>query len=449
MKTRTKTTQVNPVIYPILILVLSLLASSCQADPNGALSASGRIEAREVSISPEMGGRVVEVVVDEGDQVSTGDVLFRLDDSLKLAEKSAAEAALAAAQAGVQTAQTSLEAARLQYDAVLDEALETERPNRTQDWSQNPPDRFDQPGWYFNKSEQIQALQVEVEAAGQALSQAEDLLKSKEGQVGNTQFLKAEERLSQARVAYQLAQVMLDLAGDASDGQKLRDSAQKAFDDAENELDDAQQAYDDTLTAEGVDEILNARAEVTLAQERYSRAQDDLRRMQTGADSPRVKNAGKSVDQAQDTLSQAQAAVKQAQAQLDLVNLQIDKLTVYAPQDGVVLTRSLQPGEVAQAGMTAMTVADLGELTITVYLSEDRYGEVSLGEQAALHVDSFPNDTFSAVVTRISDKAEYTQRNVQTQEERQTTVYAIELKVQNPTNQLKPGMPVDVEFSGG
>jgi hypothetical protein len=51
-----------------------------------------------------------------------------------------------------------------------------------------------------------------------------------------------------------------------------------------------------------------------------------------------------------------------------------------------------------------------------------------------------------AVVTRIADQAEYTPRNVQTQEERQTTVYAIELEVSNPDGKLKPGMPVDVTF---
>ena len=450
MKTRLISTPVQPMIHPslILFLLLSLLASSCQADTSQALTASGRIESRETSISPELGGRVNEVLVDEGDSIRAGDVLFRMDDSLKLAEKMAAQAALEAAQASVQTARTGLEAAQLQYEMVLDEALEAERPTRTQDWTQKPPERFDQPGWYFDKTERLQALQAEMDAAGQALSQAEDLLKNKEGQVGSVHFLQAEERLSKARVSYQLAQVMLDLAGDASDSEKLKDSAQKIFDDAERELDDAQQAYDDTLTAEGVDEILNARAEVTLARERYNRAQDDLRMLQTGAESPRVKSAAKSVDQAQASFAQTEAAVKQAQAQLDLIDKQIEKLTVFAPQDGVVLTRSLQPGEVAQAGMTAMTTANLEELTITVYLPENRYGDVSLGEQAALRVDSFPNETFSAVVTRIADKAEYTPRNVQTQEERQTTVYAIELKVENPTNQLKPGMPVDVEFSG-
>jgi multidrug resistance efflux pump len=121
-------------------------------------------------------------------------------------------------------------------------------------------------------------------------------------------------------------------------------------------------------------------------------------------------------------------------------------LTVSAPVDGVVLTRSAQPGEVVQAGVPVMTIAKLDTLTVTVYISEDRYGEVKLNDDASLSVDSFPNETFSATVTRIADQAEYTPRNVQTKEERQTTVYAVELSVENPDGKLKPGMPVDVTF---
>jgi multidrug resistance efflux pump len=81
-----------------------------------------------------------------------------------------------------------------------------------------------------------------------------------------------------------------------------------------------------------------------------------------------------------------------------------------------------------------------------VYLSEDRYGEVNVGDEVSLTVDSFPNETFTAVVTRIADQAEYTPRNVQTKEERQTTVYAIKLEASNSDGKLKPGMPVDVTF---
>ncbi len=119
---------------------------------------------------------------------------------------------------------------------------------------------------------------------------------------------------------------------------------------------------------------------------------------------------------------------------------------VYSPISGVVLTRTIEPGEVIQAGLTTLVVGELDQLTVTVYLSEDRYGQVNLGDAAELSIDSFPDILFNAEVTRISDQAEYTPRNVQTQEERQNTVYAVKLSVPNPDGKLKPGMPADVVF---
>ena len=128
-------------------------------------------------------------------------------------------------------------------------------------------------------------------------------------------------------------------------------------------------------------------------------------------------------------LEVAKTSVKQVQAQMSALEAQMEKLVVDSPLEGVILVRSVQPGEVIQAGMTTMTIAKLDTLTVTVYISEDRYGEVRLGNSAILSVNSFPDETFNATVTRIADQAEYTPRNVQTREERQTTVYAVELSV--------------------
>ena len=63
-----------------------------------------------------------------------------------------------------------------------------------------------------------------------------------------------------------------------------------------------------------------------------------------------------------------------------------------------------------------------------------------------MKVDSFPNETFTAKVTRIADQAEFTPRNVQTAEGRATTVFAVKLAVDNAGGKLKPGMPADVYF---
>jgi multidrug efflux pump subunit AcrA (membrane-fusion protein) len=117
---------------------------------------------------------------------------------------------------------------------------------------------------------------------------------------------------------------------------------------------------------------------------------------------------------------------------------------VRTPIDGVVLTRAFEPGEITAAGSTMLVVGDLSVMTLTVYVPEDRYGQVSLGQDYPVSVDSFPGEVFLGRVTHIADQAEFTPRNVQTVAGRKNTVYAIRLTIDNPTLQLKPGMPADV-----
>jgi HlyD family secretion protein len=85
---------------------------------------------------------------------------------------------------------------------------------------------------------------------------------------------------------------------------------------------------------------------------------------------------------------------------------------------------------------------------MTVYVPEDRYGRIQLGQQAAITVDSFPGESFSGTVQRIAEQAEFTPRNVQTAEGRASTVFAVELSIANESGKLKPGMPADVDFEG-
>jgi len=430
----------------LLIIALLLTTVGCVPTQSEALQASGQIEATEIAIAPELSGRVTDVYVSEGDSVKTGDPLLKLDDSLLQSEKQSAQAALDSANANVRAAQVTLDAAQLQYNLTLDASLAEEASTRISIWDESKPTEFDQPVWYFSKAERIQATQDEVDAAKTAFDDVMTKLTDTEAKAGSAEFLAVEATLAQARIAFQNAKDVLDNTSGTSDGQSLRDAAQVIYDEKKIDLEDAQKDYDDALTTEGAQDVMDARADAVIAQETYDSALDKLRALQTGADSPSVQTAAKAVDQAQAQLELAQASVTAAQANLDMFNIQMDKLTVLAPMDGVILTRSIHVGEVAQAGAATLTIADLSKLTVTVYLPEDRYGEVNVGDEVSFTADSFPNETFNAVVTRIADQAEFTPRNVQTKEERQTTVYAIELEVNNADGKLKPGMPVDVIF---
>ena len=437
---------------PAIILVLLVIfvggyygLQNLFAEEDAGLSASGTIEAVSVKVSPELGGSVSAVMVAEGDLVQAGDLLLTQDDTIWQAQRDIALAGLDAAEAAVRTAETALAAAETNYDLMLDTVQKEDARSRTADWTTDAPDDFDQPSWYFNKDEQMAAAEVAVADALAVLEAAQaDLERVLERKTGED-FLAIEKALMDARQNYLIAEELLARAKDGNDND-LVDAAQILLDEDLIDLEDAQEDYDDFLATDDAADILEARADVTVAQEYYEIAIDHLLSFDTGDQSPKLVSAQRAVDQAQAVYAQSQTAVAQAKANLALLDVQIAKLTTYAPVSGTILTRNVEPGEFVQPGATLLVLADLSDLKITVYLPEDRYGEISLGQTATLSVDSFPGEIFSATVVYISSDAEFTPRNVQTVEGRSSTVYAVKLKVDDPEGKLKPGMPADVVF---
>jgi HlyD family secretion protein len=152
------------------------------------------------------------------------------------------------------------------------------------------------------------------------------------------------------------------------------------------------------------------------------------------------------VSAAQAQAEAARGQVAAAQAAVNVVDEQMARMTIAAPADGVVLSRAIEPGEVALPGGALLVLGDLGHLTVTVYLPEDEYGRIMVGQEARVAVDSFPGRTFAGTVQRIADRGEFTPRNVQTPAGRRTVVFAVKVGVANPGGELKPGMPADVTF---
>jgi len=472
----------RPPVPAIIVIVLLIIVSSyfvvtqTLGEGNGALTASGTIEATVVNVSPEMAGKVKEVLAEEGQPVKTGDPVLVIDDGLLAAQRQVAQSGVDSARSALLTAQSAYDLAQAQYDATLTSARAQEGSQRLADWSKQTPDWFEQPNWYFSQDEQITATQVGVEQAREALQQAQADLERVVKDLDNADFVAAETRLSNARMNYLIAKsvdnhaqvtggkvrpedvdvklppyapsyrIKIAIAKDLSGESDILNVSQDSLDAADAELNEAEKAYNDLLTSEAANHVLEARAALSVAQERYEVALDTLSRLQTGEYSPQVTIAAMGLEQARTALGQAKSAVQQAQANVALLDTQIAKLTVYAPMDGVILTRNIEPGEFVQPGAVAFALADLENITITVYVPEDRYGQTSLGKEAQVTVDSFPGETFTAEVIQVADRAEFTPRNVQTVEGRSSTVYAIKLKVTNREGKLKIGMPADVVF---
>lgn len=404
------------------------------------------------------------------------------------ANVASANLAVTAAQAGLQAAQAGVAGAETAYQIAVTAARQAELPSRTIAWDQDQPDAFENPPWYFQSVETLAAAEAEVAAAEAALSSEQTNYAAVMSDPRLQNLLGAEARLAEAQAAFLVADELRGRDIAPNDDEPIDAYVQDLYDTAVAELEAAQLSYDQLLSDQAAEEVLEARARLAAAQERYEIALDHHTALLTGENSLSVQAAAAALQQAEAAVGaaeagvalaasnvaqaeigvaqaegllgqvnatieqadvgirQAEAGVAQAEAALALLDLQMQKLTVHTAVAGVVMTRNVEPGELIQPGMTALTIGQLDELTVTVYIPENRYGQIGLGDAATVTADSFPDETFAAVVVRIADQAEFTPRNVQTSEERQTTVYAVELKVTDEDTQLKPGMPADVRF---
>jgi len=257
-----------------------------------------------------------------------------------------------------------------------------------------------------------QALELLRETAGLAAAQASQAVAA------------AEKQLDQATNRYDN---LKDFSEDNTVNELDMSLAETGQALAVAQLDEARRLYEKVEDGPDPDQL-------ELAEQRLATAQAKLA----------VAQAGPTSEQ----LAVAQAQVDAAQAALQVIQAQMERLVIQAPVGGVLLTRSVDPGEVVTPGASLMTLGQLDQLELTVFIPEDRYGVINLGDRATLTSDSFPGETFSAEVIEIADQAEFTPRNVQTEEGRRTTVYAIKLQLENPDGRLKPGMPADVQFQG-
>lgn len=143
----------------------------------------------------------------------------------------------------------------------------------------------------------------------------------------------------------------------------------------------------------------------------------------------------------------ARAAVRQAEAALQVLEKKLADCVVAAPERGTVVHRLVEPGEVVGPGATLFVVEDLDTVRLTVFVPETDLGRVRVGDAVPVWIDSHPDRSFAGKVTRIRDRAEFTPRNVQTRDEREKLVFAVEIELANPEGYLKPGLPADADLA--
>jgi HlyD family secretion protein len=154
----------------------------------------------------------------------------------------------------------------------------------------------------------------------------------------------------------------------------------------------------------------------------------------------------KQIAQQQSEIASAMANAEQARAQLVEAQANLRDLTVRAPFDGTVMTRTAEPGEVVQAGTAVVTLLDLSKVYLRGFVPEGQIGRVKIGQPARVYLDSTPDQPVEAYVLRIDPQATFTPENTYFQDDRVKQVVGVKLQLKGATGFAKPGMPSDAEI---
>jgi HlyD family secretion protein len=444
----------------VIIALVSWYYLRSSAAANGAVVASGTIETSTVRISPEVSGMVMEIGVTEGQEVKAGQVLAKINNATAQVQYSQVQAAL-------QSAQESLALARANYDLVAantaleqrqaaisaaqmdvvnaTQALQALYDNANVNASQLSEtiaslDKQRNKAQQFLDSIKTQASQADIDAAWASVVIAQDKLENaredfqpyeNKDQSNLTRAI-LQARLAAAQKQYDsMVERYNNLVGSANPYQLAQAKANLSL--LESQLADARRQYDKLVDGVDPDALELAKARLTTAQAKLAALQTDL--------------SSKQLAVAQDQVDVAQAQVANVTEQLKNLEIQLGKYTITAPINGVILSQGVEVGETTAPGAVLFEIGELRQLQLTVYLPEEKFGLVKYGDQAQVSVDAYPNRTFTAVVDRLANQAEFTPRNVQTVEGRRDTVFAVYLNLDNTDLALLPGMWADVNFN--
>ena len=141
-----------------------------------------------------------------------------------------------------------------------------------------------------------------------------------------------------------------------------------------------------------------------------------------------VQGARAGLSQAQSRVAEADAAVAAAVAKAESLQVNIDDAALKAPIKGRVLYRLAEPGEVLAAGGKALTLLDLSEMYMTIYLPTEKAGQVAVGSAARILLDALPGQPIPATVSFVAAQAQFTPREVETRTEREKLMFRLKIK---------------------
>jgi HlyD family secretion protein len=383
-------------IIPIVLIVAAAAGGIVafrgirHGDPNRIL-VSGNIELEEVNIAFKTAGRLIERTVDEGDMVHKGQIIARLDRDQLVDQQQRETAGLRSAEFQLDQAQTSLawqkatlaaDVAQKRADLAAAEAKLTELRNGAR-----PQEKRD-------ARAAVEAAEAEAGRAKNDWQRAQTLYKNDD--ISTAQF----------------------------------DEYRNRFDSTAASLKSARERESLVLAGPRQEEIDAQAAQVERARAALAMSEANALEMK----------------RREQEIVTRRAETARSKASLQLIGTQLSETIVQSPVDGVVLVKAADPGEVLAPGASVVTIGDIDHPWLRGYVNETDLAKVKIGSKARLTTDSYPGKVYNGRVSFIASEAEFTPKQIQTQQERVKLVYRVKIEVENPRHELKSNMPADAEI---
>jgi HlyD family secretion protein len=352
---------------------------------------SGTIEATQSNLAFQVSGRVKTVFFDEGQAVKKNQVLAVLDQQEFMAQRDKARSEWVQSQENLKQLETLLEINRKVLPAEVQRVKATVQALQSQ----------------LTELEGGYRVQ-EVEQARYTYEQAQFALE--EARKDKIRF----ERLFERKII----------------AEKDKDAVDLKYETALKEYERAKKAYE--LLKEGYrkESIETARSKLAEGQAALQQAKDNL----------------KKIEATERQVEGAKAQVQSAKAALELTEIRLAYTELRAPFDGILVSRNVEPGEVVTPGQEVLSLSDLSQVDLKVFVDETEIGKVRPGQQVDVKIDTFPSKTYTGQVSFISPEGEFTPKIIQTHKERVKLVYLVKITIPNPNLELKTGMPADAWF---
>ncbi|MFW3352877.1 efflux RND transporter periplasmic adaptor subunit [Aliarcobacter butzleri] len=138
--------------------------------------------------------------------------------------------------------------------------------------------------------------------------------------------------------------------------------------------------------------------------------------------------------------------LKSLEIQAEKLKIDLNDSIIKAPVDGVILTRFKEIGAITNAGESILEIAKTDEFWVRAYIDEKNLGNIKPGLKMSIQTDS-RSENYEGVIGFISPVAEFTPKNIETQELRADLVYSFRVIVKNPDDKIRQGMPVTLKIA--